>query len=219
MKLFDDYLPKDGEYDMRRDTTGMPEALARRINSNICFKGGGGTTTTTNYSGIDPEFKPYLERALSDVTGRYEADVAAGPEAVVAGLDPSQEESLGLQQQLGRQAVSGTGIYDTRAAQQSQLQNLMGTSLGQASGAGALGSARSQRAMQAGLADKSLEFARERQAQAKEGATMIGDVGTTMQKVAQQRLDAPHTSASRYFGYLSGAPQQEVSTQTGGGGK
>ena len=83
MKLFDDYLPKDGEYDMRRDTTGMPEALARRINSNICFKGGGGTTTTTNYSGIDPEFKPYLERALSDVTGRYEADVAAGPEEIL----------------------------------------------------------------------------------------------------------------------------------------
>ena len=100
-----DYEPHLGLYDMRRDTTELPEGLANKINSSICMKGGGGGTNIT-YTGIDPEFKPYLERALADVTARYEGDVAAGPEAVVAGLDPRQEESLALQEQLGRQAAT-----------------------------------------------------------------------------------------------------------------
>lgn len=214
-----EYEPNLGVYDMRRDTTGLPQSLANRINLNICMKGGGGGGTNITYTGIDPEFKPYLERALSDVTARYEGDVAAGPDAIVAGLDPKQEESLRLQEQLGRQAATGTGIYNNRAAQQADLQNLMGSSLGQASGAQALGSARSQRAMQGALADRSLDFARERQKQAQAGTQMIGDVGSTRQKVAQQRLDAPHTSAQRYFGYLSGAPQQQRQETSGGGGK
>ena len=213
----DNYEPNLGIHDMRRDTTGLPKTLADKINNNICMKGGGGSTNIT-YTGIDPEFKPYLERALADVTARYEGDVATGPEAVVAGLDPRQEESLALQEQLGRQATTGTGIYDTRAAQQADLQKLMGTSLGAASGAQALGSARSQRAMQSALADRSLEFARERQEQAKRGIEMIGDVGTTRQKVAQQRLDAPHTSASRYFGYLSQVLLNNQRQETSGGG-
>ena len=109
-----EYEPNLGMYDMRRDTTGLPQSLANRINLNICMKGGGGGTNVT-YTGIDPEFKPYLERALSDVTARYEGDVAAGPDAIIAGLDPKQEESLQLQEQLGRQAATGTGIYNTRA--------------------------------------------------------------------------------------------------------
>ena len=33
----------------------------------------------------------------------------------------------------------------------------------------------------------------------------------------QKLLDAPHLGASRYFGYLTGAPQQKVQTTTGGG--
>jgi len=45
----------------------------------------------------------------------------------------------------------------------------------------------------------------------------IGKVGTTLQKYQQERLDAPHTSAERYFGYLSGAPQQSKVEQSGGG--
>ena len=117
---------------------------------------------------------------------------------LILSLNPKQEESLQLQEQLGRQAATGTGIYNNRAAQQADLQNLMGSSLGQASGAQALGSARSQRAMQGALADRSLDFAKERQ---------------------HQRLDAPHTSAQRYFGYLSGAPQQQRQETSGGGGK
>ena len=34
MKLFDDYLPLDGTYDMRRDTTGLSKEFANKINQN-----------------------------------------------------------------------------------------------------------------------------------------------------------------------------------------
>jgi hypothetical protein len=80
------YEPNLGLYDMRRDTEGLPKTLANRINNNICMKGGGGGQTQTTTSGIDEEFKPYLEKVLSNVTDRYESEVAAGPDAIVAQL-------------------------------------------------------------------------------------------------------------------------------------
>ena len=98
--------------------------------------GGGGTTST---QGIDPEFKPYLKRVLGDVTDRYEADTAKGPDAIVAKLDPRQQRSLDMQTRLSEQAMAGTGLYDTRAAQQRDLENLMGSSVGQASYGNTLG--------------------------------------------------------------------------------
>ena len=52
-----EYEPNLGVYDMRRDTTGLPQSLANRINLNICMKGGGGGGTNITYTGIDPEFK------------------------------------------------------------------------------------------------------------------------------------------------------------------
>lgn len=175
--------------------------------------GGGGQTTTT---GIDPEFKPYLTRVLSDVTGRYEREVGQGPDAIVAQMDPRQQRAIDMQTRLAEQAMAGTGLYNTQAAQQRQLQNLMGSQVGQASAAGALGSARSQRAMQSALADKALEYQQRRQQEAAGGIEALGQAGSTLQEYEQQRLDAPHTSASRYFGYLGSAPQQ---TKTSGGGK
>ena len=42
---------------------------------------------------------------------------------------------------------------------------------------------------------------------------------TTQLNYQQQILDAPGTVASRYFGYLGSAPQQQTQTTTGGGGK
>ena len=51
------------------------------------------------------------------------------------------------------------------------------------------------------------------------GVTDLGKVGSTLQQYNQERLDAPHTSASRYFGYLSGAPQTSKTETSGGGGK
>jgi hypothetical protein len=49
------------------------------------------------------------------------------------------------------------------------------------------------------------------------GVKNLGEVGSAKQAYNQQRLDAPHTSASRYFGYLGNAPQQQTATQSGGG--
>jgi len=217
MNTYKDSNPNLGIYDMRRDVTGLPRSLANKLNSHICNKGGGGGSTTT-VSGIDPEFKPDLTKALGIATDRYSKQVEGGPDSIVAGMTEDQITALGLQRDLGQQAVSGTGIYDTKSAQESSLKNLMGTSMGQAAGAGALGSARSQKAMQSALAGKSLEFAKQRQQDVGQGSNMIGDVGTTLQKYQQQRMDAPDTAASRYFGYLTGnAGKTSTATQTGGG--
>jgi len=214
------YEPNLGIYDMRQDTTGLPKALANRINNNICCGGGrSAPQTQTTYSGIDPEFKPYLERALSDVTSRYERDVARGPDAIVAKMTPEQVRALEEQKRVGQQKLSGTGEFDMRAANQRALRNIMGTGMGAAASGGALGSARSQRALQASLADRAAQQQIERQKILQEGVSDIGKVGTTLQKYQQERLDAPHTSAQRYFGYLSGAPQQSKTETSGGGGK
>ena len=179
--------------------------------------GGGGTTTAT--SGIDPEFKPYLEDVLSDVTSRYKADVATGPDAIVAGLDPRQTAALNAQTALGQQMISGRGIYDTEEQASRMLRNLEGTSRAAqyGSGKGGYGSARRERALQSVMADKALELTKDRQATSLAGVDTLGKAGTTLQQYEQSRLDAPHTSAQRYFGYLGSAPQQ--STQTSSGGK
>lgn len=191
--------------------------LDKKLNSHICYKGGGGGGQTVTKSGIDEEFKPYLERALSDVTDRYEREVAQGPDAIVAALDPRQTQALGEQERLARDAISGTGIYDVKGETQRQLQNLAGQQM--AANPTALGSARSMRAQQAALADKGYEFAKDRMKIAEGGVGALGEVGSAYQEYAQRRLDAPHTSAERYFGYLSGAPQTTTQTQSGGGGK
>lgn len=174
--------------------------------------GGGGQTTT---SGIDPEFKPYLKRVLGDVTTRYETEVGKGPDAIVAKLDPRQRQAIDAQSKLAQQAMAGTGMYDTAAAQERQLRNVMGSSLGQAAYGGQLGSARAQKAMQGALADRALAYQQRRQQEAAAGAQALGEAGSALQQYEQQRLDAPHTSAQRYFGYLGSAPQQ---TKTSGGG-
>ncbi len=215
MNTYKDSNPNLGIYDMRRDVTGLPRSLANSINNHICNSGGGGGGQTT-ISGIDPEFKPDLTKALGIATDRYTDQVEKGPDSIVAGMTDDQITALGLQRDLGQQAVSGTGIYDTKAAQEGDLKNLMGTSMSSAAGAGALGSARSQKAMQSALAGRSLEFAQQRQRDAGQGSSMIGDVGTTLQKYQQQRMDAPDTAASRYFGYLTGNAGKQTTT-TGGG--
>jgi len=214
------YEPNLGIYDMRRDTEGLPKALANHINRNICMKGGGGAPQTqTTTSGIDPEFKPYLERALSDVTDRYESDVAKGPDAIVAAMTPEQKESLKAQEGVARNKMAGTGAYDMRAANERDMRNMMGSGNAAISRGGSLGSARSERAMSSALADKSSENLRQRQQTMEAGVGDLGKVGSTLQQYQQERLDAPHTSAQRYFGYLSGAPQQSKTESSGGGGK
>jgi len=187
-----------------------------KFGGRAVFKGGGGGTQTTT-SGIDPEFKPYLERVLSDVTTKYEADVAAGPDALVAKMTPEQQAAMAAQKGQAEEMMAGTGIFDTQAETQRQLANLAGRSMVGQAGAGALGSARAQRAQQAALADMGSQFAQQRQQQALAGGEMLGQVGSAKQQYEQARMDAPHTAASRYFGYLTNAPQTTTTTQSGGG--
>jgi hypothetical protein len=187
--------------------------------SSIARKGGGGgSTTTTTVSGIDKEFKPYLKRVLSDVTDRYEAEVAGGPDAIVAKLDQAQIDAINAQEGIGRDALAGRGIYDVRGAQERDLQNLAGSQAMQQYMGGSLGGARAQRGMQSALADRSSQNLEEQRKIQQYGMSQLGEAGSTRQAYEQQRLDAPHTSASRYFGYLAGAPQSTTQTQTGGGG-
>ena len=75
---------------------------------------GGGRSapqTTTVSGGIDAEFKPYLEKVLSDVTDTYEASVD-DPSKTVAALDPAQQAALDAQQLQAQDALTGGGAYD-----------------------------------------------------------------------------------------------------------
>lgn len=217
--MFEDSNPDLGIFDMQVELPeDAPKFLHKHFNNHICNKGGGGGTTTTT-SGIDPEFKPYLTDVLADVTSKYKADVAGGPDAVVAAMTPEQQQALAAQKKAAGEAMAGTGVYDTGAARQRDLEGIMGSAAGMAAAGGGLGSARGEKAMLGAVADRSLELQKDRQATMERGITGLGEVGTTKQQYAQQRLDAPHTVAQRYFGYLGNAPQQQTSTQSGGGGK
>ena len=181
--------------------------------------GGGGTTTQVANSGIADQFAPYVERVLSDVTDMYEADRVAGPESVVAGLTQEQKDALTAQKGYAQDMMAGTGIFNVQDAQEADLKGVLGSRLGQAATGGMLGSARSQAAMNQALADRSLEFAKDRQATALGGSDLLGDVGSVQQAYKQQLLDADDTMATRYFGYLGSqaVPQTTTTTQTGGG--
>jgi len=214
--MFEDSNPNLGIFDMRVEVPeDAPKSLHKHFNNHICNKGGPKTTTTV--SGIDPEFKPYLKDVLADVTSKYKADVAGGADAVVAAMTPEQLQALEAQKKAAEDAMAGTGVYDTSAARRRDLENIMGSAAGQAASAGGLSSARGEKAMMGAVADRSLELQKDRQATMERGITGLGEVGTTKQQYEQQRLDAPHTVASRYFGYLGNAPQQQTSTQRGGG--
>ena len=214
--MFEDSNPNLGIFDMRVEVPeDAPAFLHRHFNNHICNKGGSKTTTTTG--GIDPEYKKYLTRVLSDVTDRYDKEIASGPDSIVAKMTPEQEQALAAQKQQAEDAMAGTGMYDTTAGRKRDIENLMGSAVGQAASAGGLSSARGEKAMLGAVADRSLAFDQERQRVAEMGVKNLGEVGTTKQEYEQRRLDAPHTSASRYFGYLKNAPQQQTSTQSGGG--
>ena len=183
--------------------------------------GGGGTTTST--SGIAEEFKPELKRALGIATSRLEGQfdeagnlIDPTASGIVADLAGQQREGLGAQQTLARQALTGTGMYDDRAATQRMLQNLQGSQTAQS--LGSLGSARMDRAQQAALADMAYNMQQGRQAKAEAGAQSLQDVGGTLQEQQQRILDAPYTELQRYSNILQGVAPKET-TSTGGGGK
>jgi hypothetical protein len=218
MKLFDDYLPKDGEYDMRRDTTGMPKALAKKINNHICFKGGGGGGGTVE-SGINKEFVPIYKEAMEDALAGYKDRKGKGATATVADMTPEQKAALAQQRDTSNQQIAGTGIYDMKQANENALKKTMGNMMGSASSGNALGSARSQAAMAGALSSQSGEQQRQRQEMVSKGIQGLGQSGTTQQKFNQQLIDAPYTEQTRLAGLLSGAPTTTTTTNSGGGGK
>ena len=178
--------------------------------------GGSRPVQTTTSSGIDPEFKPYLETALSQATDLYTGSVN-DPSKVVSPMTAQQTGALQAAEAQAKQQMAGTGAYDYTGALGTALQNTVGTAAGQAALAGQAGSARAQKMMASAIGDKSLEFQQLRQADQMAGAKGMGDVGSAYQAYNQQVLDAPHTATQRYFGYLGSAPQQQTSTQSGGG--
>jgi len=202
-----------GIYDMTIEVSeDAPKSLQRRLNQNICNGGGGGGQTST--SGIDPEFKPDVQKALG-ISRTLLEEQQADPTKVVAGLSPQQIAAINAQSTLANQALSGTGIYDTKLAEQRELKNLMGSALGQASYGGSLGSARSQKAMQSGLLDRAGEYAKQRQAQAEAGAERLGEAGTSLQKQRQAELAAKDTSLDRFFNRLTGVASKSTTTSGG----
>ena len=117
--------------------------------------GGGGSSTTV--SGIDAEFKPDLQYGLG-VSKDLLADQLANPGNVVAALNQQQTDALNASQSAAIDKMQGTGLYDTRAAEQASLMGLVGSNMGAAQAAGNLGSARSQAAMQGALADRAGQY-------------------------------------------------------------
>lgn len=185
--------------------------------------GGGGDKSSTTTSGIAPEFMPYYEKALGIATNRLsgqfdEAGNLRDPnaEGIVSGLANQQRAGLGAQENLAQQAINGTGLYNDKQEVGRMMQNASGQM--QAGRAGALGSARGDRAQQAALADMGYQFQQGRQQKAEAGVQSMKDVGETYQGERQKVLDAPYTELQRYSNVAFGnAPQQSTTQQSGGG--
>ena len=176
--------------------------------------GGGGSTTTT--TGLIDKLYPHMEGAIKDVSAEYEQNKNK-PENIIAGLTDEQKLGLQGQKDMASDMMTGSGIFDLSSNVKKDLQNTLGTSMGAAAMGGALGSARSMAATNKALGDVSTNYLKQQQDTALAGGKLMGDVGQALQQQQQKLLDAPHISASRYFGYLTGAPQQKVQTTTGGG--
>ena len=212
--MIEDSNPNLGIYDMRIELPeDAPQFLHKSLNINICDKGGGGQTQT---SGIDPEFKPDIQKGLGIARQRLE-EQQADPSTIVAGLDPRQQAALGAQTAMAQDMMTGRGLYNTRAAEERSLQDLAGQSLMGASAGGSLGSARSQAAMQGALAKRAGDYQQQRQQMAGMGVEQLGQAGTTFQKQRQKELEAKDTSLDRFFNRLTGVAGK--TTTTSGGGK
>jgi len=153
---------------------------------------GGGRSApqqTVTTSGIDEEFKPYLERVLSDVTDRYEGDIDKIKEgdtsSVVAALDPAQESALKAQQalaELDRQAA----IQGQRTAAEAVAAGAFGGSrfgVREAEEARNLAQVKSQRIFE----DLSRNFLQAQQAQQRT-AQQLGQLGVQTLQAGQAQV-------------------------------
>jgi len=185
----------------------------------MSFGGGGGSSSST--ATVPEEFKPFVRKVLGiqetrlsnlfDKSGNLKQGAL---ENVLAGFSPEQVEGQTGQAGLARQAMTGTGIYDDRAAVNRMLQNVRGAQDAQMQGF--LGSARADKATQSVLADKAYDFQTARQQKAEGGAQSLQDVGTTRQEQKQRMLDAPYDQLAKSANLLGAAGTETKST---GGGK
>lgn len=180
--------------------------------------GGGGGGSSTTVSGIDAEFKPDLQYALGQ-SKTLLSNQLANPANVVAGLTQQQIDALNASQTAALDKMTGSGIYDTRAAEQASLMGLVGSNMGAAQAAGNLGSARAQKAMASALAGRAGEYQKQRQEMMDSGVQQLGDVGSTLQQQQQAELAAVDTALDRFFGRVTGAAPKSTTTTTSGGGK
>ena len=173
----------------------------------IYRKGGGGGSSSTSTSGLDPTFKPFVQRGLESAERSWQA--SQDPRSA-ANVRMRQQEALGERAASeGLQAQLGVGEYDRRAAIERDLSNVAGQQLAGASAGGNLTNARSMRAREGALADRSLQHQMAREEQ-------IGRGLQAQQLGLQQASDAPHAETQRYFGYLAGAPGLTTSQSTSG---
>ena len=177
----------------------------------ICRKGGGGGGTSS--SGISEEYRPHLTGALDKATSQLDQEFEGDRGAAVADQAKARE-AIAASERVSQDALQGRGAFDNRAGVERQLQNLQGQSA--YGNQGNLGSARAQRAQQAALADASLQFGQLDQQNQIAGAAGLGQAAQQGRALEQERLDAPHKSLDRYFGYLSGAPQTRTESRSGG---
>ena len=195
-----------------------PRALRIALNKNICNGGGGGGGTQTTVSGIDAEFKPDIQYGLGLSKNLLQSQINT-PGSVVEGFDPRQAQAINEQARLAQDQIAGTGIYDTRAAEQGSLLGLVGSNALQSTMAGNLGSARGEKALASALAGRAGEYQKARQAMAQEGVQQLGEAGTTVQKQRQAELTEQDQALDRFFGRLTGAAPRTSTTTSSGGGK
>jgi len=181
----------------------------------MSFGGGGGGSSTT-VSGIDEEFKPDLEYGLGLTKELLENQINT-PGSVVAGFDQRQIDALNAQTQLAQDQITGSGIYDTRAAEQGSLLGLIGSNALTSSMGNSLGSARGEKALASALAGRAGEYQKARQEQSMQGVQELGAAGTTMQQQTQAELSEQDTALDRFFGRLTGAAPKSTTTTSSGG--
>lgn len=218
------------------------DALDKKLNANICFKGGGGGGgSTTPTSTIPDEWKPFITEALGSAQGSFQA----GDLAHVEGLNPAQKAALERQKASAGGFDKAADDYDaTRdklrntdalkaAASGSAKDTFESQRTGAATG-GNLGSARQQALEGRQEVDLSRKFADldykadqdylqtsgGGQELRDKGTAAIGEAGKAEQAQGQAEGDAKYQAINRLFGLYGSAPfQSQQNVQKSGGGK
>lgn len=162
------------------------------------------TETTTTKSVIDPQIMRHVAPVLADVRALYESGKlgqVADQQAVLDALAKQQQFYQGVADQ-----GLGTG------AMLRDLRNTQGSLLGQR--AGALGSARAGRSMDAAMLDRELQLNQADQAARAGAYGQMTQGAETARQLNQEQLDSEAKAAERFFGYLGAAPRQDTTVTT-----